>query len=439
MQDMTEGRIYGPLVRFTVPLVLGNLFQLAYNAADSIIVGRFVGKTALAAVGTANPIMNIAIFFVAGICMGASVIMSEYFGAHDLDMLHREISTAMLAGCVFSLVLSAAGALAARPLLLLIRTPAAALPEAVRYLRVIFLGMGFTFLYNFFANTLRALGDSRSPLYFLTISAILNVGADLLFVTVLPWGVFGCALATVLAQAFSCLLCAVYIRIRVPALRLGRKWLVFDKSLLRRTVAYSWASAMQQATLYIGKVLVQASVNTLGVEAMASFNAVNRVDDFAFTPQQNIGHAMTTFLAQNRGAGKWDRVRRGFRAGILIAVLYTAGLFLCCFFGADALMRLFSADPDVTGPGAVYLRMMAVCYFLPAFTNAVQGYFRGMGELRVTLWSTLMNMVGRVAAVWLLVGRIGFLATAWGNLAGWVVMLLFELPLLARWKREHAF
>lgn len=436
MQDMTTGKIHGPLVRFTVPLVLGNLFQLTYNAVDSIIVGRFVGTGALAAVGAANPIMNIVIFFVAGICMGASVLMSEFFGARNTGALQREISTSLLAGCAFSVAVSVLGWLAATPLLRLIRTPEEILPDASAYLRVIFIGMIFTFLYNFYANTLRALGDSKTPLYFLIISAVLNIVADLVFVVQLHMGVLGCGIATVLAQAASCLFCVVYIRLKVPVLQLGRRWLVFDRTLLRRTVSYSWTSAMQQTTLYVGKLLVQMVVNTLGVDTIAAFNAVNRIDDFAFTPQQNIAHAMTTFLAQNRGAGKMDRLRRGFRAGIEIELLYCAGLIAVCLPLAPHMMRLFVRSESVVALGAGYLQLMAVLYILPGITNGIQGYFRGMGELKVTLWSTTMNIAGRVAAVWVLAPRLGMTGFALGNLAGWILMLLFELPLLVQHLRR---
>lgn len=440
MQDMTTGKIHGPLVRFTIPLVLGNLFQLTYNMVDSVIVGRFVGTDALAAVGTANPVMNIAIFFVAGICMGASVLMSEFFGAHDESALRRELSTSMVAGCVFSLLISALGWLTAPLLLRMIRTPAEILPAAAEYLRIIFLGMIFTFLYNFYANTLRALGDSKTPLYFLVVSSVLNIAADLVFVVAFGWGVRGAAVATVLAQAASCACCMVYIRLRIPLLQLGQAWLVFDAALFGRTVSYSWASAMQQTTLYIGKLLTQGIVNPLGVDTIAAFNAVNRIDDFAFTPQQNIGHAMTTFLAQNRGAGKTDRLRRGFRAGIEIELLYCAALLAVCLPLAPWFMRLFTESESVLALGTGYLRLMAVFYILPGFTNGIQGYFRGMGELKVTWSSTTMNMVGRVAAIFLLAPRMGMTGIALGNLAGWIVMLAFEVPLLVKhirsWKNS---
>ena len=198
--DMTQGKILLPLVSFTIPLVLGNLFQLTYNAADSVIVGKYVGEQALAAVGTSTPIMNIAILLISGMCMGASVLMSSQYGAKDYDTLSRQISTTMLAGCGFSVVFSLLMLLLANPVLRLIRVPETAIPEAAAYLRIIFMGLIFTFMYNFLANTMRALGDSKTPLYFLVTSAFLNIFGDLFFVVVLRWGVAGFA---------AC--CAVYI------------------------------------------------------------------------------------------------------------------------------------------------------------------------------------------------------------------------------------
>ena len=278
-----------PLIAFTIPLVLGNLFQLTYNAADSVIVGKLLGEEALAAVGTSTPIMNIAILLISGMCMGASVLMSSQYGAQDYDTLSRQISTTLLSGCGFSAVFSLVMMFLASPVLRLIQVPEDVIPEASSYLRIVFLGLIFTFVYNFLANTMRALGDSRTPLYFLMASSVINVGMDLLFVAVLRLGVMGSAVATVLSQALCCLFCAAYIRLRVPLLCLGKRWLVFDRGLLKRTVSYGSTSAMQQVCLQVGKVIIQSVVNAQGTSVMAAFTAVNRVDDFAYTPQQNIG------------------------------------------------------------------------------------------------------------------------------------------------------
>ena len=365
-KDLTTGKIMPILVNFTVPLVLGNLFQLTYNAVDSIIVGHFVGKEALAAVGICNPVSTLMILFLNGLCMGASILMGIQYGAKDYETLHRQISTTLLSGAVFSFFLTLVCVIFAVPILLLLQVDPSIMDMTVQYLRIIFLGLMFTFLYNFFSSTLRALGDSASPLYFLIISAILNIFGDLFFVIVLKAGSNGCAISTVLSEALCCLFCIIYIQKKVPILRLGKKWLVFDARLLKKTIAYGWASAMQQATVQMGKIAIQALVNTMGVSVAAAFAVVNRIDDFAITPEQNIAHAMTALMAQNKGAGKNDRMREGFRCGMILELVYGAAVMLICLGFARPLMSLFVKDEEVIGHGVVYLHLIAVMYILPA-------------------------------------------------------------------------
>ena len=379
-KDMTTGSIPPLLVNFTIPLVLGNLFQLTYNAVDSIIVGKFVGEDALAAVGTSNPLMTLAILFINGMCLGAGILVSTAFGAGDNKLVERQVSTTAIAGTVFSLAFSLACILLANPLLRLLQVPEEILPIAVNYLRIVFAGLIFTFFYNFLAATMRALGDSKSALYFLMVSSVLNIGGDLFFVEVLNWGSEGCALSTVLSEAVCCVLCLIYIRFKIPVLQLGRRWLIFDSSLLKKTVSYGWTSAMQQATVQLGKIAVQAIVNTMGVNAMAAFAASSRIDDFAYTPQQNIGHATTTLMAQNRGAGKKDRVRAGFFCGLKIEAIYAVCIAVLCFFGAEPIIRLFVDGPGVVELGVRFLRLVSLFYLMPALTNGIQGGFRGLGR-----------------------------------------------------------
>ncbi len=440
-QNMTSGPITPQLVRFTVPLVLGNLFQLTYNAADSVIVGRLVGEDALAAVGTSNPLMTLAILFINGMCLGAGILVSTAFGAGDYGRLEKQVSTTAIAGGVFSLAFSLLCILLATPLLQLMQVPAEVLPIASSYLRVVFAGLIFTFFYNFLAATLRALGDSQSALYFLMLSAVLNIFGDLFCIAVMGWGVEGAALSTVASEALCCLCCAVYIQIRVPVLRLGKKWLVFEPSLLRQTVSYGWTTAMQQGTVQLGKLAVQAVVNTMGVSAMAAFTAASRVDDFAYTPQQNIGHAMTTLMAQNRGAGNSDRVRKGFLAGMRIEAVYGLLIMALCFFGADPIIRLFADDPEVVDLGVRFLRLVSLFYLFPSVTNGIQGGFRGIGKLQITLNSCLLNLGGGVAAAALLVlvFHMDIEALPWSYGVGWVCMLIYELPLLFRLMKNKEF
>lgn len=437
-KDLTTGKIMPILVNFTVPLVLGNLFQLTYNAVDSIIVGHFVGKEALAAVGICNPVSTLMILFLNGLCMGASILMGIQYGAKDYETLHRQISTTLLSGAVFSFFLTLVCVIFAVPILLLLQVDPSIMDMTVQYLRIIFLGLMFTFLYNFFSSTLRALGDSASPLYFLIISAILNIFGDLFFVIVLKAGSNGCAISTVLSEALCCLFCIIYIQKKVPILRLGKKRLVFDARLLKKTIAYGWASAMQQATVQMGKIAIQALVNTMGVSVAAAFAVVNRIDDFAITPEQNIAHAMTALMAQNKGAGKNDRMREGFRCGMILELVYGAAVMLICLGFARPLMSLFVKDEEVIGHGVVYLHLIAVMYILPAITNALQGFFRGIGDLKVTLMSSFTNMAVRViaAAPMVLLWNFGIEALPYSYLAGWIAMLLVETPLMLRIYRK---
>ena len=433
-KDLTTGKIMPILVKFTIPLVLGNLFQLTYNAVDSIIVGHFVGKGALAAVGICNPITTLMILFLNGLCMGASILMGMQYGAKEYDTLHRQISTTLLSGVVFSLTLTTLCVLFAGPILTMLQVDPSIFAMTRGYLRIIFLGMVFTFLYNFFASTLRALGDSSSPLYILIISAVLNIFGDLFFVVVLKAGSNGCAISTVLSEALCSLFCVIYIQKKVPLLQLGKKWLVFDSGLLKRTIAYGWASAMQQATVQLGKIGIQAIVNTMGVSVAAAFAVVNRIDDFAYTPEQNIAHAMTALMAQNKGAGKRDRMREGFRCGLVLEVIYGIFIFLVCYLLARPLMLLFVKDEEVIGHGVTYLHLISLMYVLPALTNGLQGFFRGIGDMKVTLISSFVNMGVRVLAAIPLVFMLGLgiEALPYSYLAGWVGMLLVETPLLVR-------
>ena len=426
------------LVNFTVPLVLGNLFQLTYNAVDSIIVGRFVGKEALAAVGICNPISTLMILFLNGLCMGASILMGIQYGAKDYKTLHRQISTTMLSGMIFSFILTLLCVICATPILHLLQVDPSIMNMTRQYLRIIFLGLMFTFLYNFFSSTLRALGDSASPLYFLIISAVLNIFGDLFFVIVLKAGSTGCAVSTVLSEALCCVFCIIYIQKNVPILRLGKKWLVFDTSLLKKTIAYGWASAMQQATVQMGKIAIQALVNTMGVSVAAAFAVVNRIDDFAITPEQNIAHAMTALMAQNKGAGKTDRMKEGFRCGVILEIIYGVVVMLICLLLARPLMTLFVKDEEVIGHGVIYLHLIAVMYILPALTNAIQGFFRGIGDLKVTLMSSFTNMGVRViaAAPMILLWNFGIEALPYSYLAGWIAMMIVEIPLLVKIYRK---
>ena len=414
---MTRGPLLKELIFFTIPLVLGTLLQLTYNAADSMIVGRFVGKTALAAVGTTNPLVTLVLLFTNGICLGAGILVGTLYGARKTDELRRQVSTGMIAGCAFSVGVAALMMIFARPLLVLLQVEHSIIAEGTTYLRIILLGLVFSFVYNYLASMLRAMGDSASPLIFLGMSAGLNIAGDLFFVVVLGMGIGGAAVSTVLCEALSAAACLLYIRAKIPELRLGRGWLVFDASLLKKTVSYGFVSAMQQSTVQLGKLGTQTIVNTLGVDATAAFNATNRFDDF------------------NEG-----RVRGAFRLGMYIELVYGVAIGFITYFAAGPLMHLFSTDPEVLREGTRYLRLIAFMYPLPAITNGIQGYFRGTGDLKVTLYSSIINMGVRVASEvpMILFWDMGFLAVPWSYTLGWIAMTAFETPFLIKRLRKTA-
>ena len=427
--DLTKGNIIRQLVGYAVPLVLGSLFQLAYNAVDSIIAGRFIGTEALAATGMAGPVMNILILGISGLSIGAGVIMSQYFGAKDYRMLGRELSTLLGSGLVFSLVAAALGIAFTHPLLCVLNVPEEVENLTAIYLRIIFLGLPFTCFYNALSQAMKSVGDSKTPLKFLAASSMLNCLLDLFFIGYLGFGITCSAMTTIVAQAVSALLCFLYIKLRVPLLSFdGVK---IDKSLLKKTLEYGSVTALQQACQPIGKLLIQSSVNTLGVAVVAAYNAVTRVDDFAFTPEQSISHAITTFTAQNRGAENLKRVREGFRKGLMLEALYFLLIAAAVLLLKEVIMALFVSGEDsalVITEGVNYLSTMAFFYIFPAFTNGIQGFFRGMGDMKVTLISTFIQTSVRVIFTFILVPRYGIHGIAYACAAGWSLMLLFEIP-----------
>ena len=441
MKDLTHGSIAPQLIRFSIPLILGNLFQLTYNAVDSIIVGKFAGTEALAAVGTANPVMNIIILGVTGICIGASVLMSEFYGAGRYEELKKEISTTLLFGCYFSLAVVALGLLFSGWILALFGVPEEILGAASLYLRIIFVGMPFTYLYNAVSSAMRSVGDSKTPIKFLALASILNGCLDLVFVGAFHMGVMGAALATVIAEGTSAVLCIVYVYRKVPLLQIRRGDLYMDRPLLKKTLQHGSITALQQSCQPVGKLLIQGVINPLGVDAIAAFNAVNRVDDFAFTPEQSISHGMMTFVAQNRGAGKKDRVRKGFRTGLTIEFCYWILICLLILTLRRPIMGLFVSGEEtgMVNLGVQYLGLMAFFYILPAFTNGMQGFFRGMGNMKITLISTLIQISFRVIFVYILVPIIGMKGVAYASMIGWCLMLLYEIPYYFHFKRKESF
>lgn len=437
--DMTKGAIAPQIVRFTLPLIIGNFFVLTYNIVDSIIVGRFVGAEALAALGAASPIMNIMLFLIIGICLGMSVLMGNYFGSGDIDTLKKIISTSIIAGGIFTLIIVIIGFFFAHTILELMHTPSEIIKDATSYLQIIFVGLIFTFIYNIYAATLRSMGNSKVSLYFLIASACLNVLLDILFVVVWKKGVAGAAFATVIAEAFSALFCILYVRLNISFLHFKRSEFVFDRGFFKIIMSYSSVAAMQQITLHLGKFLIQGAVNPLGVVVIATFNAVTKIDDFVMVVQQNIGHGITGFIAQNKGKENYSRIRKGFRIGVKMEVIYSLLMTMLTFLFAKELIVLFvgANESQVVEEGVRYIKVMSLLYLLPGLTNIIQGYFRGLGKMKKTLNATLTQIIVRVITAYLVASYFGITGFALACLLGWICMLGYQIPIINKsWRKN---
>ena len=436
---MTEGSIARHLTAYALPLILGNLFQLLYNAVDSVVIGRYAGEAAVAAVSAANPVMTIAVLGVSGLTIGASVLMSRFFGAGDEKKLRREVSTLCLFGLAASLVILALGMPLAVPFLRLLNTPEEVMDRAAAYLRIVLLGFPFTFQYNALASAMRSVGDSRGPVWCLAAASVLNTALDILTVGVLGMDVQGAAIATVIAQATAAGLC-LWLSRRAPLLRLSRREMKIDRALLRETLGIGTVTALQQVCLPLGKVLIQSVINAQGVAMIAAFNACARMDDFAIVPEQSISSALMTCMAQNLGAGKRDRARQSFRVGLMIEVCYGLCVCVAVYLLRRPIMLLFAPSPeaDMVELGVAYLGILSLFYVLPAVNNTLQGAFRALKRMRVTLAGTVLQMGTRVILIALLVPRVGITGAAWATVVGWTLMVGIEGAYFGyEWKKQN--
>ena len=436
MQDMTKGSILRHLVRYAIPMILGNLLQLTYNAVDSIIIGKFLGENALAAVSTSDPIFTILVLGASGISLGASVMISKFRGAREDEKVRQEFATALVFGFWFSLGVFLLGLALSTQMLRWIQTPEAAMAQASTYLRFSLVGFLFTFQYNVLASSLRGLGDSKTPVYFLGISCGLNILLDVLLVAIIPLGVAGAAIATVISQAVSAIGCMGCIRRRIPQLSVTKEQLHVNSALLRETLQIGFLTALQQAAQPIGKVCIQGVINTQGIAAMDAFNAGCKIEDFARIPTQSIGNGIMTCTAQNRGAGQRGRMFQSLTKGLLLAFAYFPLIFLLTQLIKGPAIALLLPDgaAEIAAAGVSYIGLKAYFFLMPGITNAIQGHFRGLGMMKVVLFGTVLQTTIRTVCVFFWVPKIGINGEAWACFTGWACMAVVEYSLYFYWK-----
>ena len=393
-RDMTVGKPMTELILFSVPLLLGNFAQQLYNTVDAIVVGNYIGDAALGAVGLTFPVLNLMLALFMGVSTGASIVVSQYYGAKDREALSRAVGTIIVVTFWAGVITMAAGVLLSRPLLLLLDTPAEMLDMAAQYLVIVFAGIIGCAYYNILSGILRGLGDSTSPLLYLLLTTVLNIGLDILFVTAFGMTTDGVAWATILSQSVSAVLCYCKLTRMPQVLTLNRQALKMDKAIASRTLRLGMPAGLTQAIFSMQAVVVQSLMNSLGSAVVTAGTAVMRVDGFAMMPNFTFGIAATTFTGQNYGAGRLDRVHRGARDGLKLALVCATLLTLSILLFGRQLMNVFTDTEAVVDIGVRMLQILAVGYIAFAVTQTLSGVMRGMNETVIPMWVGIAVTVG---------------------------------------------
>jgi len=439
MKDLTTGPEGRLIWNFTVPMLIGNVFQQSYNVIDSVIVGRAIGKSALAAVGASFPILFLLVALIIGVTMGFSILISQYYGAKDMAKVRRAIDTSYIFLFFASLAATAIGMTASEPILRLLNTPQEIMPQAVTFLRIMFAGILFLFGYNSITAVLRGLGDSKTPLYFLIVSTSLNVILVMLFVLIFKWGIAGSAWATVLAQSASFIMGVVYLNKTHPVLNFRLKGIQFDRKIFRKSLAIGLPTGIQQVMVAAGMMALARIVNGFGTDAIAAFTAAGRVDTFAVMPAMNLSAAISTFVGQNIGAGRMDRVKHGLKAALLISGVISLCTTLAIVLFGWHLISMFSSDPVVIAIGTRYLFIVGGFYLVFSSMFVITGALRGAGDAFIPMLITILAlwMIRIPVSVWLS-ARLGTDGIWWGVPIAWTVGLLLSGAYYrtGRWKRK---
>lgn len=439
MNDLTNGNEAKSIFFFSLPMLIGSLFQQLYNTADSIIVGQFIGKDAMAAVSGANPIMFLLTSLLMGITLGFSILVSQYYGSKDMKKVKSSIDTTYIFVFITSLIITIIGITFSGTILRLMNTPESIFDQSRIYLIVIFSGTFFSSGYNSVSAILRGLGDSKTPLYFLIISTILNIILDVVFIINFKMGVEGVALATIMAQGVAFITSIIYLNHKHDIFKIKLKGLTYDHDIFKVGLKLGIPSGLQQMLFSIGSITLQSLVNGYGTSAMAAFGASSKIETFISLPIMNLGAATSTFVAQNIGAGKTDRVNRGVKASIKMALgisIFICGLFI--LFRKD-LIGLFNSDEEVIRIGSAYLSIIGPFFIFIATSFMLSSAIRGAGGSVFALISSMVSLwLARIPAAYLLSSIFGVNGIWMGIPIGWIVgfIVTFVYYKKGNWKSK---
>lgn len=425
-RDLTAGAVPLHLVHLAAPLILGNILQQFYNTVDALVVGRYAGQLAFASIGVSAAVMNLFLFAVVGACTGISVLFAQFFGAGDLPTFRKEHFLSLSFGLLCTAAASILGVTGIPLVLRAIQVPGELVADTSRYLRIVLLGLPASFLYNLYGALLRAVGRNTVVLLALACAVCFNLGLDIWFVAGLGLGVGGAAWATVLAQVFSALLCLLYLWRSVPVLLIQREDCTLDRGLLSKTARYSLVTGLHQSGLYIGKLLVQGTVNAAGTAVISAYTATTRIESFANSFGDSGAAATSVMVAQNFGAGKKERVRKSFTSSLLLMLALGVACSLIMYLMADAAagFLLGGRNGQAYENAVVYLRIISIFYVLCFTGNTFAGYFDGCGKVAVPFVGAVSHIALRVVLCWLFVPRYGLKAVAVATGCGWVMVNL---------------
>ena len=438
--SLTEGNVLRAMLLFSLPLILGNLLQQGYNLADAWIVGQYIGGNALAAVGSAFTLMTFLTSILIGLCMGSGVFFSIRFGKQDEEGLKEGMCASFLLIAVITALLNVAAFLLLDQVQTLLRVPDDVWVEMKPYLSVIFLGIPATFLYNYFASLLRSIGNSAVPLIFLAVSAVCNIALDLLFILVFHRGVQGAAEATVLSQYLSAAGLGVFTWLHFPQLRIRKRHLRVRLHPIREIAGFSILTCIQQSVMNLGILMVQGLVNSFGTAVMTAFAAAVKIDAFAYMPVQDFGNAFSTFIAQNYGAGKEDRIHKGLKSAVITASVFSFAVSVLVFLLARPLLTIFidASEVAVLAEGVRYLRIEGAFYIGIGLLFLLYGLYRAIARPSISIVLTVISLGTRVALSYSLSRSFGVTAIWWSIPIGWALADLVGFSLFAFYKK-HLF
>lgn len=441
MKDLSTGNEGRLILKFAIPMLLGNVFQQLYNVVDSIIVGRYIGKEALAAVGTSGPIIFLLVSFIIGITMGFTVVVSQYFGAKDIEKVKRAINTMYIFLFFVSLVMSVVGILLSDLIFNMINLSPTIIPQAKIFLNIFFAGLIFLFGYNGTSAILRGLGDSKTPLYFLVGSVGLNIILDLIFVVGFHWGVGSVALATVISEAAAFIVQILYLNRYHKIVKFSIRNLTFDRAIFAKSLKIGLPTGFQQTFVAVGMVALYWVVNRFGVDANAAYSAAGRIDSFAAMPAMSFAVALSTFVGQNLGANRPDRVKAGLKATLIMTSVVSVIISVITVLFGRPLMMMFTNDSVVIEMGQDYLKIIGVFYILFSVMFVINGLLRGAGDTFIPMFISLFSLwLVRIPVAYLLSSNPAFGVDGiwWSIPVGWLsgVVLYYWYYRLGRWKNK---